>query len=140
MPSVFFGLIAAKALFYLGALAGLVGLALFLFGVSSGWPVVIGTAVAAVALAALYGLSRIVPGRMEAITQRNLTTIYMPLVSQGTAVWRPVEAMKVGELGYMVTERVPADENWAFQPGQILRCEERSLDDGRHLVAVAKAT
>jgi hypothetical protein len=64
----------------------------------------------------------------------------MPLLNEGTDVWRPVEAMKIGELGYMVTENAPPDEEWAFQPGHILRCERRQLNGGTHLVAVAKAT
>jgi len=69
-----------------------------------------------------------------------MTTIHMPLLNEGADVWRPVEAMKIGEIGYMVTENVPPDEEWAFQPGHILRCEERELSGGVHLVAVAKAT
>ena len=64
----------------------------------------------------------------------------MPLLNEGTDVWRPVEAMKIGELGYMVTENTPPDEEWAFQPGHILRCELRQLNGGTHLVAVARAT
>jgi hypothetical protein len=64
----------------------------------------------------------------------------MPLLNDGTDVWRPVEAMKITNLGYMVTQPRPAEEEWAFQPGHILRCEERQLSDGPKLVAVAKAT
>ncbi len=64
----------------------------------------------------------------------------MPLLNEGTEVWRPVEAMKITDLGYMVTENAPPDEEWAFHPGHILRCEERLVSEGTHLVAVAKAT
>jgi hypothetical protein len=74
------------------------------------------------------------------MAEESLTTIYMPLLNEGVDVWRPVEAMKVTELGYMVTENAPSDEEWAFQPGHILRCEERQFSGETRLVAVAKAT
>jgi hypothetical protein len=64
----------------------------------------------------------------------------MPLLNEGTDAWRPVEAMRIDGLGYMVTENAPPDEEWAFQPGNILKCEERQLSGEMKLVAVAKAT
>ena len=92
------------------------------------------------ALTARYVLARTLRPALKRISDESLTTIYMPLLNEGTEVWRPVEAMKVGELGYMVTENAPPDEQWAFQPGHVLRCEQRQLGGGVHLVPVAKAT
>ena len=99
-----------------------------------------GELLSVISFAALYVLARWMQPKLDRMAQDGLTTIYMPLLNEGTEVWRPVEAMKITDLGYMVTEPAPPEEDWAFQPGHILRCEERTLRDGIHLVAVAKAT
>jgi hypothetical protein len=65
-----------------------------------------------------------------------MATIYMPLVNEGTDVWRPVEAAHVGPDSYLVEGDVPDDEEWMFAPGSIVRCELRTLSLGEHLVAV----
>lgn len=138
-PSVL-ALIVCKALFYLGAVASVVGLVLWLLDLSGAWVLVAGLAAAGMSVATLYGLSRVLAGRLGAMGQADVITIYMPLLNQGTEKWRPVEGMRIAELGYMVTEPAPTDEEWAFQPGHILRCEERQSSDGPRLVAVGKAT
>jgi hypothetical protein len=33
---------------------------------------------------------------------------------------------------------VPADESWQFQPGTVVRCQERLLSEGPRLIAVAQ--
>ncbi len=133
-------------LLVLAGLAALVlGLVLTLVGIPLAWLAGLGAALALVALSVRYLLARTLRatlGRMSnAATMTIYTmTIYMPLLKEGTGVWRPVEAMKIGHLGYIVTQNAPPGEEWGFQPGLILRCEERQLSDGKHLVAVAKAT
>jgi hypothetical protein len=44
-------------------------------------------------------------------------TIYMPLLNEGTAVWRPVVALCFGEGRFRVAGEPSDDEKWAFPPG-----------------------
>jgi hypothetical protein len=97
-----------------------------------------GAALSAMALAILLLLA-CATHALDRISDQRITTIYIPLLNEGIDVWRPVEAVKVAELGYMVTETAPPDEEWVFQPGHILRCEERQVRGEKHLVAVADA-
>ena len=92
-----------------------------------------------VAFAARCLLARALRATFDDISNEAMATIYMPLLNEGTDVWRPVKAKKIGELGYRVVENPPPHEEWAFSPGLILRCEERESIGGQHLVAVAKA-
>jgi hypothetical protein len=136
----FAGLIAAKVLTLVGGLALILGLLLSGIGIPAAWLAWSGALLASVAFASIHLLARSVQPDLDLMAQEGLTTIYMPLLNEGVDVWRPVEAMKITDLGYMVTENPPPGEEWVFQPGHILRCEERQLSDGRHLVAVTKAT
>jgi len=65
--------------------------------------------------------------------------IYVPLVGEGTHVWRPVAATHVGDNRYQIMGMAPADEHWQFSRGQVVRCEERALSGGECLVAVELA-
>jgi hypothetical protein len=57
-------------------------------------------------------------------------TIYMPLLDEGTDVWRPVDGEPLAGSGYRILGSMPEDERWAFQPGTIVRCEWRTFADG----------
>lgn len=48
------------------------------------------------------------------------TTIYMPLLEEGTNVWRPVIAEGLGNGRYRVVDRPPTDEEWAFATGAVV--------------------
>ncbi len=64
--------------------------------------------------------------------------IYVALLEEGTAVWRPVKADHLtGDL-YRITDSVPDYESWEFQPGDLVRCEWRDFANGRGLVAVER--
>jgi hypothetical protein len=65
-----------------------------------------------------------------------MATIYMPLLNEGTDIWRPVEAAPVGPDNYMVEGDMPDDEEWMFAPGSLVRCQLRTLSLGECLVAV----
>jgi hypothetical protein len=58
-------------------------------------------------------------------------TVYVALLDEGTAVWRPVAAEKVGPDLFRLLDCVPVDECWQFEPGEIVRCEARALSGGR---------
>jgi hypothetical protein len=70
--------------------------------------------------------------------EKSDVTIYMPLLLEGTNVWRPVQAKRVADGRYRIIGRVPADETWTFQPGPVVRCENKAFGDGQiGLVPVA---
>jgi hypothetical protein len=64
--------------------------------------------------------------------------IYIYLLNEGTDCWRPVDAKRISNncIKIISVNPDPEDENWEFQPGAIVRCEERELSGGRALVAV----
>ena len=62
-------------------------------------------------------------------------TIMMPLLNEGTQVWRPTNADRQINGAYLIVGPKPDDEDWAFQIGDIVQCESRSFADGSvHLV------
>ena len=64
--------------------------------------------------------------------------IYIYLLNEGTDCWRPVDAERVNSDSFKIisVNPDPEDEDWQFQTGSIVRCEERELSVGRVLVAV----
>ena len=72
----------------------------------------------------------------------ELSTVHVRLLDEGTDVWRPVKAERLGETTYRIADGpVPEDEAWSFQPGDIVVVEHRqgADDDGQPLIAVARA-
>ena len=70
-----------------------------------------------------------------------MTIIYMPLLNEGTDVWRPVEASHLSGDIYRVDGKMPADEEWAFPRGAVVRCERTSVKEGQSdLTAVGLAS
>lgn len=66
------------------------------------------------------------------------TEIMVPLVDEGVEYWRPAPALQLNELAYTLLGFVPEEENWQFQPGDIVRCEIRNFEYRKQaLVAVA---
>lgn len=73
----------------------------------------------------------------------DAATLYVRLLNEGTDVWRPVKARRLGETTYQIADDpVPQDEEWSFQPGDIVVAEHRgsNADVDTSLVAVALAT
>ena len=64
-------------------------------------------------------------------------TVYVELLDEGVDSWRPVRAMKEGPGVFRLHGEPPDDERWAFEPGSLVRCEQRQLSDGPALVALA---
>ncbi len=64
--------------------------------------------------------------------------IYVALLDEGIDVWRPVEAERLGPDVFRVTGAIPDGEVWAFQPGEVVRCQEKKLSDGTHPIATEK--
>jgi hypothetical protein len=65
--------------------------------------------------------------------------IYVALTGGGAPVWRAVPAEEVAESEFVLGGTMPEDEQWEFEPGTCVRCEERTFSDGsRGLVAVER--
>jgi hypothetical protein len=68
----------------------------------------------------------------------EITTIYMPLLNEGTDVWRPVAAEHLDGDVFRVVGPVPDDEEWAFPPGSVVTVAPKVFQDGiRGIVALA---
>ena len=69
----------------------------------------------------------------------NHVTILMPLLNEGTTVFRPVEAHQLSGEIFLILGSVPEDEEWAFQPGTKVRCVTRKDGSGAMDLVAAKA-
>jgi len=54
----------------------------------------------------------------------------MPLLNEGTDVWRPVDATKLSADLYRVDGSIPANEAWEYAPGTIVRCQLTTFPEG----------
>ena len=66
-------------------------------------------------------------------------TIYVTMLGEGMSVLRNVRAEHLGRDFYIITEEMPADENWQFVTGQVVRCKKKNLSNGKGLVAFEEA-
>ncbi len=62
-------------------------------------------------------------------------TIFMPLLDEGTEVWRPVAAERLGGDRFRVLGPAPEDEQWAFPPGTVVRGLPRTFQSGSEGIA-----
>jgi hypothetical protein len=70
----------------------------------------------------------------------EMTIIYVPLLDEGTSVWRPVSAERLSKDTFRIAGPMPDDEQWAFTPDSIVTVAHRHFADGNSgLVAQAKA-
>jgi hypothetical protein len=67
-----------------------------------------------------------------------MAKIFMPLLDEGTDVWRPVEASHLGGELYRVEGPVPEDEIWAFPPGVVVVCVIRTFSGGERALAASE--
>ena len=65
-------------------------------------------------------------------------TIYVPLLNEGTEVWRPVPAVPLGDGRYRITGEMPEDEEWEFLPGDAVIGRARFIGGEQRIVAVEK--
>ena len=72
---------------------------------------------------------------------KNAKQIYVKLLDEGTDVWRPIQAIDMGNNIFTIlsTENYDLeDETWEFLPKSIVRCEMQNLSIGNVLVAIEK--
>lgn len=69
-------------------------------------------------------------------------TVHVRIVDEAVDVWRPVPARAISEhVCRLSDDPAPADEQWAFAPGDEVVVERRTDADGQAvLIAVARAT
>jgi hypothetical protein len=69
-----------------------------------------------------------------------MAIVYMPLLNEATEVWRPVEATLMPDDTYRVEGPMEEDEEWAFPPGTVVRCDWKTFSGGeRGLTATSLA-
>jgi hypothetical protein len=59
--------------------------------------------------------------------QANVLTVYVALLEEGVPCWRPTQAIYFGDGAYRIlptSDFDRADEEWAFEPGSVVDCEE----------------
>jgi hypothetical protein len=64
-------------------------------------------------------------------------TIHVYLHDEGVDVWRPVESEEIGNNIFRIPigVTIPEGENWEFQPGDLVRCELKTLSKRSELEA-----
>jgi hypothetical protein len=70
----------------------------------------------------------------------EMTQIFVYLPKEAVDVWRPVMAEHLHDDVYRISAAsdVPDDEEWEFQPGDVVRCKQTELEGGHEeLVATA---
>ena len=69
-----------------------------------------------------------------------MADVHVALLGEGTSAWRPVEARHIHGTVYEILGLVPDDEEWEFQPGQLVECEQQVFSGGSSgLVALRPA-
>jgi len=66
------------------------------------------------------------------MAEENLQEIYVALLNEGVNVWRPVQAIVVGDEVYQIVSEneAPGDEQWEFSTGDLVRCVRKSFSGG----------
>jgi hypothetical protein len=62
-------------------------------------------------------------------------TVLVPLLGEGTAVWRPVSALRVGPGLFRLCGPIPDGEIWEFTPGEVVRCAMQVFSGGEQGLA-----
>ena len=68
-----------------------------------------------------------------------MATIYMPLLDEGVDTWRPVEATALSNGTYRIDGVMPDYEEWAYPPGSLVRCEQKTFYGGESGLAAFEA-
>ncbi len=63
--------------------------------------------------------------------------LLMPLMNEGTDVWRPVDVKPLDDETYQILGPMPEAEQWAFAPGSIVASAARRFNGEERAVAVS---
>ena len=76
---------------------------------------------------------------ISTITDPGYTqTIFVELLREGIRCWRPVRAEPLGDELYRIIDPMPEDEDWAFAPGDTVKCKMHRVANGDGLLAHQK--
>ncbi|MGF1632516.1 MAG: hypothetical protein ACFCVE_01595 [Phycisphaerae bacterium] len=67
--------------------------------------------------------------------------VFVALLDEGTDVWRPVPAHRVGPDAFVLLrpdDYDPDDETWQFTPGSVVRCRPRRIGNADLPAAVER--
>lgn len=67
------------------------------------------------------------------------TDVHVRLLGLGEEQWRIARGIPVGENVYELLGPIPAGEQWEFQPGQMVECEEVVLFFGDYGMLACRA-
>ena len=67
-------------------------------------------------------------------------TIYVKILNEGTEVWRPVQALKIENDIYKITQETEFDEEWEFNCNELVHCIVSKNGSDKYLKAIKKAT
>lgn len=70
---------------------------------------------------------------------KKTVPIYIQLLDEGTDVWRPTQALDVGNGSFRVLptpDYDPEDEIWEFLPGSLVRLGKKRISVGEVLIAI----
>jgi hypothetical protein len=70
--------------------------------------------------------------------EMNTQTIFVELLGEGTQCWRPVRAEPLGDESYRIIDPLAEDEDWAFAPGDTVKCKMHRFANGDGLLAHQK--
>jgi hypothetical protein len=56
--------------------------------------------------------------------------IFVELLEEGTACWRPVEAEYLGNELYRIVGEKAENEVWAFSAGDVVKCKLKEFQEG----------
>jgi hypothetical protein len=62
-------------------------------------------------------------------------TVYVPLIGEGTVVWRPVSAVRVEPGKFRLCGPIPDGERWEYSPDELVHCAVRIFSEGEQGLA-----
>ena len=76
----------------------------------------------------------------RAMSSNQLTEIFVELLEEGIACWRPVRAVPLGGTSFRIAadQEIPTEEKWAFSPGEAVTCEPRMFQNGLKALVATK--
>ena len=69
-----------------------------------------------------------------------MVDVHVALLGEGTPVWRPVQARHVRGTVYEILGSIPDGEEWEFQPGELVECEQHAFSGGSSGLVACRPT
>jgi len=79
----------------------------------------------------------------DKIAHADMREIFVPLLNEGTRVFRPARAISLGGTRFRLirpSDYDPENERWEFPPGTVVECRTEKLSGREVLVAFSAAS